>query len=71
MINLGAMNDSGEFDLEAGTADKIMQIAEGGAGNDDLIGHAGLRPSTAASGTTLLDGGPGRTRSWWSGGTTL
>ena len=54
------MNDSGEFDLEAGTADKIKQIAKGGAGKDDLIGHAGSQTLKGGEGNDALEGGPGK-----------
>ena len=60
VMNLGAMNDSGEFDLDESTADKIKQIAKGGAGNDDLIGHRGAQILKGGEGNDVLEGGPGK-----------
>ena len=59
VMNLGAMNDSGEFDLDSNTANKIKQIAKGGCRNDDPGGsRRQLRSSRAARATTSSRRGP-------------
>ena len=60
VMNLGAMNDSGEFDLDSNTAKKIKQIAKGGADNDDLEGRDGTQILKGGEGNDELDGGPGK-----------
>jgi Ca2+-binding RTX toxin-like protein len=60
VMNLGAMEDSGEFDLDAGTAHKVKQIAKGGTGNDDLKGRGGAQVLKGGEGNDELEGGPGK-----------
>jgi hypothetical protein len=59
VLFLGAMNDSGEIDLDQQSADKVKQIIKGGAGNDDLIGHRGAQVLKGGEGKDDLKGGPG------------
>jgi len=59
VLFLGAMNDSGEIDLDQQSADKVKQIIKGGAGNDDLTGNKGAQVLKGGEGKDDLEGGPG------------
>ena len=59
VLSLGAMNDSGEIDLDGKTAEKVKQIIKGGADNDDLIGNKGTQILKGGDGKDDLEGGPG------------